>query len=147
MEQDLTPPVDTAYVQALILPAGTRQHYIAPVQVNARVGPNGAVRWAPEFDHSLELGVTPSSIVNLEGFGGSVLRFPFHIFFRSTFMNDGSHINASVQSITQGGAAHRWAGNVVVLKYHGSRREKYRDLEITDIAVVAHFFLRYPNIM
>lgn len=147
MERDLAPPVETAYVQALILPAGTTRHYIAPVQVNARAGSNSTIRWAPEFDRSLELGCTPASIINLEGFGGSTLRFPFHIFFRSTFMKDGSQINESVQSITQGGAAHRWAGNVVVLKYHGSRREKYRDLEITDIAVIAHFFLRYPNVM
>ncbi|KAG8719011.1 hypothetical protein FRC08_003868 [Ceratobasidium sp. 394] len=141
-----SPAESTAYVQALVLPASS-PHYITPVKIDARTGPNGVVRWTPDFDSNLHLGATPASIVNLEGFGGSVLRFPFHIFFRNSFMNDGSRVNTSIQTLTQGGAAHPWAGNVVVLKYHGSRREKYRDFEVTDIAVIAHFFLHYPNIL
>lgn len=141
------PPIEnTAYVQALVLPASTSQHYIAPVRVDARAGIHGGIRWAPSFDASLDLGASPASVINLKGFGDSAHRFPFHIFFRSSFMNDGSQLNSSVRSLTQGRAGHTWAGNVVVLKYHGSRREKYRDFEITDIAVIAHFFLHYPNI-
>ncbi|QRV83258.1 MYND Zn-finger protein [Ceratobasidium sp. AG-Ba] len=132
------------YVQALVLPANS-SYYMTSVKVEARTGSNGVTRWAPEFEPNLNLGAQPASIVNLEGFGGSVLRFPFHVFFRNSFMHDGSPINSSIQTLTQGGAAHLWAGNVVVLKYHGSRREKYRDFEVTDIAAIAHFFLHYPN--
>jgi hypothetical protein len=142
-----SPPIEnTTHVQALVLPANSSRHFIAPVTVEARAGPTGGIRWTPNFDSDLNLGASPASVVNLEGFGGSIHRFPFHVFFRRSFMNDGSQINASVQSLTQGRAAHPWAGNVVVLKFHGSRREKYRDFEITDIAVIAHFLLHYPNI-
>ncbi|KAG9085300.1 hypothetical protein FS749_004545 [Ceratobasidium sp. UAMH 11750] len=136
----------TTFVQALVLPANSSKPYITPVKVAARPELNGTMQWAPDFERTLSLGVTPASIVNSTGFGGSALRFPFHIFFRNTFMNDGSLLNESIRSLTRGGANHPWAGNVVVLKYHGSRRERYRDFEITDIAVVANFFLRYPNL-
>ncbi|KAG8776007.1 hypothetical protein FRC12_001134 [Ceratobasidium sp. 428] len=141
-----SPAETSTYVQALVLSANS-PHYLTSVTVDARTGPNGVVRWAPDFDLDLHLGETPASRVNLEGFGGNLLRFPFHIFFRNNFMNDGSRVNISIQALTQGRAAHVWAGNVVVLKYHGSRRERYRDFELTDIAVVAHFFLHYPNIL
>ncbi|KAG9120028.1 hypothetical protein FRC07_004654 [Ceratobasidium sp. 392] len=134
------------YVQALVLPANSSKPYITSVKIDAHPELNGTVQWAPDFDRNLSLGVTPASIVNSTGFGGSALRFPFHIFFRHTFMNDGSLLNESIRSLTRGGANHPWAGNIVVLKYHGSRREKYRDFEITDIAVVANFFLHYPNV-
>ncbi|CAE6421092.1 unnamed protein product [Rhizoctonia solani] len=142
-----SPPIEgSAFVQALVLPADTSRHFISPVRVEARASSTGSIRWVPNFDSDAGLGVSPANIVNLEGFGGSAHRFPFHIFFRRSFMNDGSQLNASVRSLTQGRAAHPWAGNVVVLKFHGSRREKYRDFEITDIAVIAHFLLHYPNI-
>lgn len=114
--------------------------------LEARVGPTGTVRWTPNFGSDINLGTSPASVVNLEGFGGNVHRFPFHIFFRRSFMNDGSQINECITSLTQGRAAHPWAGDVVVLKFHGSRREKYRDFELTDLAAIAHFFVHYPNI-
>ncbi|KAG8696089.1 hypothetical protein FRC09_008737, partial [Ceratobasidium sp. 395] len=136
----------TTYVQALVLPANSTKPHITSVKVDARPELDGTVQWAPDFDRSLSMGSTPASVVNSTGFGGSTLRFPFHIFFRHTFLNDGSPLNQSIRSLTREGANHPWAGNVVVLKYHGSRREKYRDFEITDIAVVANFFLHYPNV-
>ncbi|QRW11958.1 MYND Zn-finger protein [Ceratobasidium sp. AG-Ba] len=141
-----SPIESTTQVQALVLPANSSKPYITAVKVDARPELDGSMQWTPNFDQSLALGAVPASVVNFTGFGGSALRFPFHIFFRNTFLNDGSIANEAIRSLTRGGAAHPWAGNVVVFKYHGSRREKYRDFEITDIAVVAHFFLHYPNI-
>ncbi|KAF8745358.1 MYND finger, partial [Rhizoctonia solani] len=142
-----SPPIEgSTYVQALFLAPNSPKHFIVPVRVEARANPTGSIRWVPNFDSDMDLGLSPANIINLEGFGGSAHRFPFHIFFRRSFMNDGSELNQSVRTLTQNRAAHPWAGNIVVLKFHGSRREKYRDFEITDIAVIAHFFLHYPNI-
>ncbi|KAF8605896.1 hypothetical protein BDV93DRAFT_554217 [Ceratobasidium sp. AG-I] len=77
--------------------------------------------------------------------GGEPLRYPLRVFFRDSFLCDGSPRNQTVLSLTSGNARHTWAGNMVVLKWAGARRQMYKDMAMGDLHVIAAWLLSYGN--
>ncbi|KAJ7923701.1 hypothetical protein B0H13DRAFT_1562416, partial [Mycena leptocephala] len=69
----------------------------------------------------------PESVVLTQGQNDKVLRFPLHVFYSPLALSRASPINRSIHHITSGAALRSWCGNVVVLKFNGSRRQGYSD--------------------
>ncbi|KAG8699531.1 hypothetical protein FRC09_006559 [Ceratobasidium sp. 395] len=142
-----TPPPsgDVQRFQALVLFAHSpaRHWRMINVHTSAHSVPGGQ-RLNPQFDTELNLGDQPGHEICLNDVGGSPLSQPYQIFFRKSFLDDGSPINLGVRSLHQE-ITYPWAGNVVVFKFDGSRRQRYRHMEQSDIVQIAQFFRTYPN--
>ncbi|KAK6977261.1 hypothetical protein R3P38DRAFT_3334962 [Favolaschia claudopus] len=78
----------------------------------------------------------PNSIVLQRALNEDLLRFPLHLFYDSEL-----HVNRAVQRITTGLAEKPFLGNVVVLKYNGTRRADYMDPTTHDLPTLSAYFL------
>ncbi|KAF7289100.1 MYND-type domain-containing protein [Mycena chlorophos] len=85
----------------------------------------------------------PGEVVLTQGLNGEVLRFPLHVFYSSTAMARGSPVNSAVRHITSGAAPRPWAGNVVALKFSGTRRQGYTDAGPNDLPALSAYFLTF----
>lgn len=73
---------------------------------------------------------------------GMFLRRPLRIFFRYNFRHDGSPLNLCLQSIVkQGVLPYPWAGDLLVLKFVGTRCEDYCDINDQDISALIYLLL------
>jgi len=79
------------------------------------------------------------------GIGGAPLRFPLHLFYGSSSFGDGSPINRTIQRMTAGKSIYPWSGNIVALKFSGSRRQGYTDATYNDVAPLIASFLAKPG--
>ncbi|KAJ7279611.1 hypothetical protein C8J57DRAFT_1570516, partial [Mycena rebaudengoi] len=84
----------------------------------------------------------PESVVLTQGLNGELLRFPLHVFYSPTALARCSPINRSIYYITSG-AASKPCGNVVALKFNGSRRQGYTDAGSNDLPALSAYFLTY----
>ncbi|KAJ6560037.1 hypothetical protein B0H19DRAFT_1260696 [Mycena capillaripes] len=89
----------------------------------------------PYFDAS------PESMVLTQGSNGEPLRFPLHVFYWPTALTNGSPINRSIYHMA--GASKPWYGNVVALKFSGSRRRGYTEAGSSDLPALYAYFRSY----
>ncbi|KAJ7658728.1 hypothetical protein DFH06DRAFT_990034 [Mycena polygramma] len=85
----------------------------------------------------------PASFFLTEALGGQLLRFPLHVLYSPAALAHGSPINHAIRNITSGASCRPWYGNVVVLKFNGSRRQGYTDAGSNDLPVLSAHFLLY----
>ncbi|KAG8741885.1 hypothetical protein FRC10_002298 [Ceratobasidium sp. 414] len=129
-----TPPpsVDTQRFQALVLFAHSPARHWRMIDVHISMLPAaGGPRPIPQFDAELNLGDRPGHEICLHDVGGSPLSQPYQIFFRVR------NLHPEI--------AYPWAGNIVIFKFDGSRRQRYRHMEQSDLVQIAQFFRTYPN--
>ncbi|KAJ7873960.1 hypothetical protein B0H13DRAFT_2236194 [Mycena leptocephala] len=72
----------------------------------------------------------PDSIVLTQNLSGELLRFPLHVFYSPT-------------ALTKGPQSAPWCGNVVALKFSGSRRQGYTEASSNDLPALSAYFLSY----
>ncbi|KAJ7915192.1 hypothetical protein B0H13DRAFT_2324566 [Mycena leptocephala] len=85
----------------------------------------------------------PDSIVLTQNLSGELLRFPLHVFYSPTALIKGAPISRSIHHITSGAAPKPWCGNVVALKFSGSRRQGYTEASPNDLPALSAYFLSY----
>jgi hypothetical protein len=134
----------TQTVKALVLFANLPELHWRTIKVHTYILSTGRSQAFPQFDPVLNLGGELGSRICLQDVGGSFLSFPYQIFFRNGFLCDGSPINIGIRSLHPD-IGHPWAGNIVILKFNGSRRQGYRDMELGDIPTIAQFFRTYSE--
>ncbi|KAJ7851581.1 hypothetical protein B0H13DRAFT_2085328 [Mycena leptocephala] len=83
----------------------------------------------------------PDSVVLTQGLNGELLRFPLHVFYSPTALKRRSPINRSIYHITSGAAPKPWYGNVVALKFSGSRCQGYTEAGFNDLPALSAYFL------
>jgi len=86
-----------------------------------------------------------TSMIITHGIGGAPLRFPLHLFYGTNSFGDGSPVNQTIARMTGGKAIYPWAGNIVALKFSGSRRQGYTDATYNDVAPLIASFLAKPE--
>ena len=104
----------------------------------------GGPRLVPQFDPELNMGDQPGNEICLTDVGGGPLHFPYQIFFRRGFKIDGSPINRCVRALHPE-IAYPWAGNLVIFKFVGSRRQMYKHMEPGDLPQIVQFLRTYAN--
>jgi hypothetical protein len=82
-------------------------------------------------------------IVLTQGLNGEPLRFPLHLWYSPTSLQKSSPVNRAIYHITSGAAPKPWCGNVIVLKFNGSRRQGYSDAGSNDLPALSAYFLAY----
>ncbi|CAE6470254.1 unnamed protein product [Rhizoctonia solani] len=133
-----------ATVKALLLPWNAGRARIICLNVPGRVdASNNATTWSIPLTEYLGENTAFSSREITRNVGGEPLRYPLRVFFRDNFLRDGSPLNHSVSEITRGKARHDWAGNIVILKWSGVRRQGYQNMTLGDLPVIAAWFLAY----
>ncbi|KAJ7065358.1 hypothetical protein C8F01DRAFT_1125349 [Mycena amicta] len=85
----------------------------------------------------------PGQVLVTQGLNGEVLRFPLHVFYSVAALGRGSPVNHAIHHITSGAAVRPWAGNVVALKFNGSRRQGYTEAGPNDLPALSAYFLSY----
>ncbi|KAJ6581000.1 hypothetical protein B0H19DRAFT_1228511 [Mycena capillaripes] len=85
----------------------------------------------------------PESVVLTQGLNGELLPFPLHVFYSPTALANGSPINRSIHHITSGAASKPWYGNVVALRFSGSRRRGYTETGSDDLPALSAYFRSY----
>ena len=125
-------------VQALHL----RAHAPNPVfiQVTLRAGQAGSVP-EPDLRSVFQPGVSLDSQIFHTQVDGTPVRYPLQIFYRTSFLQDGSPPNQCVRSMVHGQAVYPWAGDIVVLKFNGTRMRKYTNMTDNDIPPLGYYFL------
>ncbi|KAJ6560031.1 hypothetical protein B0H19DRAFT_1260689 [Mycena capillaripes] len=85
----------------------------------------------------------PESVILTQGSNWELLPSPLHVFYSPTPPTMGSPINRSIYNITSGAAFKPWYGNVVVLKFSGSRRQAYTEVGSSDLPALSAYFRSY----
>ncbi|CAE6413254.1 unnamed protein product [Rhizoctonia solani] len=131
-------------VMGLAFLTGQNQPQRLGVAIYTYALPSGNSRSYPAFESNpaLNIGERPGHTLCLRDIGGSTLSFPYAIFFRRNFLNDGSALNGGIMRLNAD-ISYPWAGNIVVLKFNGSRRQGYRDIDFSDLPTIAQFFRTY----
>lgn len=137
-------PVDTQSFRALILPAHSTAHQLRMIDVHIFASGADGPRLVPQFSPELGLGDQPDHEICLTDVGGSQLSFPYQIFFRRSFRTDGSPINMCVRALHPE-IVYPWAGNLVIFKYNGSRRQMYRHIDLSDLPQIVQFLRTYAR--
>ncbi|KAG8714774.1 hypothetical protein FRC11_007185 [Ceratobasidium sp. 423] len=131
-------------VMALLLPWDTGRPRLIRLNISGRVdASNNTTNWSIPLTEYLGENAAFSSREITRNVGGEPLRYPLHIFFKDNFLQDGSPLNRSVGEITHGNARHEWAGNIVILKWSGARRQGYQNMNLGDLPVIAAWLLAY----
>ncbi|KAJ6560017.1 hypothetical protein B0H19DRAFT_945385 [Mycena capillaripes] len=84
----------------------------------------------------------PESVILTRGPNGELLPSPLHIFYSPTALTKGWLINHSIYHLTSG-ASKPWYGNVVALKFSGSRRQGYTEAGSSDLPALSAYFRSY----
>ncbi|KAB5594448.1 hypothetical protein CTheo_2079 [Ceratobasidium theobromae] len=130
--------------KGILLPWNDKRPGLIRLQTPGRVdAANNSTDWAIPLTEYLGENTAFGSREITRNVGGEPLRYPLRVFFRDNFLQDGSPPNLSVLNITHGGARHAWAGNIVVLKWAGARRQGYQDMTMGDLHVIAAWLLNY----
>ncbi|KDN42694.1 hypothetical protein RSAG8_06651, partial [Rhizoctonia solani AG-8 WAC10335] len=71
---------------------------------------------------------------------GTPLSRPLQVFFRNTFRVDSSPLNQCLHNMVRGGAIpYPWAGDIVVLKFSGTRCEDYCNIRDENIPPLVYY--------
>ncbi|KAG8750441.1 hypothetical protein FRC14_000496 [Serendipita sp. 396] len=102
----------------------------------------------PWLGGSLQSNGNPSathvgSVVLTHGLNGEPLRFPLHLFYVPEALAKGTPVNRSIYKLTNGLAPRKWSGNVIALKYSGTRRQAYSDCTTNDLPALVSYFLSF----
>lgn len=126
------------FVQALHL----RAHSSNPtfIQVALRTVQAGSVP-EPDLRSLFQPGVLLDSQIFHTQVDGTPVRYPLQIFYRSNFLQDGSPLNQCVRSMVHGQAVYPWAGDIIVLKFSGTRMRGYTNMTDNDIPPLGYYFL------
>ncbi|QRV97431.1 hypothetical protein RhiJN_25450 [Ceratobasidium sp. AG-Ba] len=90
------------------------------------------------FGHQTQI----ASYVFNKQVGGTGVRRPLQVFYRSNFQTDGSQPNQCIMNmIGNHQSGHPWAGDIVVMKFVGTRIEAYCDITDRDIPPLAYWFI------
>lgn len=81
------------------------------------------------------------SLIITMGLGPESLRFPLQLWYDKRAMAEGGPVNMCIQLITMGKANRSWGGDVVVMKFDGSRQQNYTDASLTDLPPLVNYFL------
>lgn len=139
-------PAITQSVRALVLPVKRTHHYYTVIELHGSLSPAGTMRWVPQLDNILGANSTPTSTVVIKGEGARLLRYPLQLFFEvppeqmGQFSTVGP--NTCARSLTEW-ADCPWKGNIVVLKFNGSRRQGYKNAEDADMPTIRSFLLQH----
>jgi len=129
---------------AILFPCSSDSPQLIKVDCLARPQTSGPCKWIPIAIPHVGGQREPGSVIVTRGVGGAPLRFPMHVFYRADFLSDGSPPNRSIIKLTGGQATHIWNGNVVALKFYGTRRQGYADATNGDLAALVAYFME-PN--
>ncbi|KAJ1306689.1 hypothetical protein OPQ81_007681 [Rhizoctonia solani] len=145
-----TPRIDShishidSSVIALLLPWDTGRPRLIRLKLPGRVNAsNNTTNWTVPLTEYLGDNTPFSSREITRNVGGEPLRYPMRVFFRDNFLKDGSPLNRSVLEITHRNARHQWAGNIVIVKWSGARRQGYHNMNLNDLHAIAAWFLAY----
>jgi hypothetical protein len=139
-DPQMTPVGAAASFAALLFPADEERPRLIKVDCLAHTQSTGPCIWTPLAHPHIGGASEPASMVITNGVGGAPLRFPLHLFYRADFMMDGSRTNRAIYRLTGGRSVYEWRGNVLALKFYGSRRQGYSDITLSDLgSLVAHF--------
>ncbi|KAF8599049.1 hypothetical protein BDV93DRAFT_560704 [Ceratobasidium sp. AG-I] len=142
----LPPPIVTRHVRAIVLPVNHTNPYLTVVQINGHLSLTGTMQWTPQLDHIEGTSSFPVCVVSLRGPGHIPLRYPlrFHFEVHPDEMISSSAFtpNGCVNALA-GGTSHSWKGNIVVLKFNGSRRQGYMNAKERDILAIRYFLLHH----
>lgn len=73
------------------------------------------------------------------GPAGQLLSCPYHVYFQTTHQN---RPNLCAPALAQGSPKYEWFGDIVVLKFDGKRKERYKDVSLKDdLTNVIWFFM------
>jgi hypothetical protein len=134
----LTTPVgDVETVNGIFIPADHTTPAIIPVQIHMHFEPGKSYR-IPQLG---ELGA-PNTIFHIpitKGPAGQLLSCPYHVYFQTRHQG---RPNICVPALTRGTPKYEWFGDIVVLKFDGQRKERYKDVSLRDdLTNVAWFFM------
>ncbi|KDQ12994.1 hypothetical protein BOTBODRAFT_111976 [Botryobasidium botryosum FD-172 SS1] len=131
-----------ASFSALILPLDEDRPRIIKVECLAETQSSGPCLWSPITRPHVGGMRQPASIIVTHGVGGAPLRFPLHVFYRTDVSDNEPPVNRSIFRLTSGGRSkHIWRGNVVALKFSGTRRQGYTDITMNDLSSLVAYFL------
>lgn len=130
----------------MLLPFDTGRPQLIRLRIPGRIdAATGNTEWIVPLTAYLGENCAFSSREITRNVGGEPLRYPLQVFFRDSFVYDGSPRNQTVLSLTSGNARHIWAGNMVVLKWTGARRQMYKDMAMGDLHAIAAWLLSYGH--
>ncbi|KAG9001513.1 hypothetical protein FRB94_006545 [Tulasnella sp. JGI-2019a] len=133
----------TTSFDAVLFPVNEDRPRIVRVPCHAQPQATGPTIWTPLPQEQLNTEEITSMIIT-HGIGGSALRFPLHLFYGTNSFGDGSPLNRVIQRMTAGKSTYPWAGNLLALKFSGSRRQGYTDATYNDVAPLIASFLEKP---
>lgn len=136
-----TPIVPAASFAALVFAADEDRPRIIKVDCLAEAQSSGPCVWTPVTYPHIGGAREPASIVVTQGVGGAPLRFPLHIFYRPDFAQDGSPVNRPIYRLTTGQSTVQWRGNIIALKFSGTRRQGYTEITMNDLSSLVAYFL------
>ena len=110
---------------AVLFPVDEDRPRLIKVDCLARPQVQGPTKWTPLALPHVGGAREPGSVIITRGVGGAALRFPLHIFYRADFLVDGSPANRSINRLTGGQSTLEWKGNVIALRFYGTRRQGY----------------------
>ncbi|CAE6434672.1 unnamed protein product [Rhizoctonia solani] len=136
-------PPEHKVVTGLHLPVGHPNPKYIPITLREQSRRDSA-RWVPDL--SPVFGppepVAIDSINITSHADGTPFSHPLQVFFRNTFLDDSSPLNQCLHNMSQGRAIpYPWAGDIVALKFLGTRREDYCNIRDEDIPSLVYYFL------
>lgn len=109
------------------------------------MNPTGSIRWTPQLNNILEPNERPANAVVIKGEGDRLLRYPLHLYFEIPLDQMGpssaARPNICARELTEREDC-PWKGNIVVLKFNGSRRRGYKNAEDADMPTIRAFLLQ-----
>ncbi|KAH7334370.1 hypothetical protein B0J17DRAFT_720777 [Rhizoctonia solani] len=136
-------PPNRKVVTALHLPAGHPNPKYISITLWEQSRRDSA-RWVPDL--SPVFGPpepVATDFINITSHAdGTPFSHPLQVFFRNTFLDDSSPLNQCLLNMAQGGVIpYPWAGDIVALKFLGTRREDYCNVRDEDIPLLVYHFL------
>lgn len=131
--------------QAVLFPYNEDRPRLVEVPCLAQPQSSGPTIWTPMPQGQLGGVQEITSMIITHGVGGAPLRFPLHLFYGTNSFGDGSPVNQVIARMTAGRSTYQWAGNIVALKFSGSRRQGYTDATYNDVAPLIASFLARPG--
>ncbi|KAH7335884.1 hypothetical protein B0J17DRAFT_707785 [Rhizoctonia solani] len=133
-----TPVINVEQVQGIYIPARSSHPEVLTVNINMHYG-NGRTPRVPEIDF-LGPRHTLFYITIMKGPAGQSLSSPYHVYFQTVHRN---LPNQCVSAISQGSPKYEWFGDIFVLKFDGTRMERFKNATLADdISNIAWFFMR-----
>ncbi|KAF8603018.1 hypothetical protein BDV93DRAFT_556939 [Ceratobasidium sp. AG-I] len=141
-------PATTQSVRVLVLPVDHTHPYYTTVELYGNLNPTGSIRWTPQLDSIIGPNDAPASAVVIKGEADKLLRYPLQIYFEvppdRMGQSSAARPNICARSLTEMVDC-PWKGNIVVLKFNGSRRRGYKNTEDADMPTIRSFLLQHQS--